>query len=40
VKAPVFNADGAVSMLVGVSRDSTKRKREELELAQSRGAAL
>ncbi len=40
VKAPIFNADGAVSMLVGVSRDSTERKREELELAQARDAAV
>jgi len=28
VKAPIFNADGAVSMLVGVLRDSAERKIE------------
>jgi hypothetical protein len=27
VKAPIFNADGAVSMLVGVSRHSIEPKR-------------
>jgi two-component system sensor histidine kinase/response regulator len=40
VKAPIFNADGTVTMLVGVSRDITERKRAELELAQARDAAL
>jgi PAS domain S-box-containing protein len=40
VKAPIFNADGAVTMLVGVSRDITERKQQERELAQARDAAM
>jgi PAS domain S-box-containing protein len=40
LKAPIFNADGAVSMLMGVSRDCIERQQEELELAQARDAAL
>ena len=40
VKAPIFNADGTVSMCVGVSRDSTERDRGQMELAQARDAAL
>jgi PAS domain S-box-containing protein len=40
VKAPIFNADGAVAMLVGVSRDITERKQAERELARARDAAL
>jgi two-component system sensor histidine kinase/response regulator len=39
VKAPIFDADGAVAMLVGVSPDITQRKQAELELAQARDAA-
>ena len=40
VKAPIFNADGVVTMLVGVSRDITERKQQERELAQARDAAM
>jgi two-component system, sensor histidine kinase and response regulator len=40
VKAPIFNADGTVAMLVGVSRHLSERQPAELELAQARDAGL
>ena len=35
-KVPIFSADGAVTGLVGISRDITERKRRESELALER----
>jgi PAS domain S-box-containing protein len=40
IKGPIFNADGEVTMLVGVARDITERKQQERELAQARDAAM
>ncbi|OQW95461.1 MAG: hypothetical protein BWK77_07400, partial [Verrucomicrobia bacterium A1] len=39
IKSAVFNADGKVSLVVGVSRDITERKRGEHELQEAKDAA-